>query len=238
MRAQAFTLLEMLVALAVFAVIGVMASQILASMVDLATATKTRSEQFADLQRAIFIVGRDVEQLAQRTVRDEEGETLDAVLVGDGLLLELTRHGWQNPVDAARSEVQRVAYALNDDELVRLYWPVLDRAPDTVPVAQRLLQDVRDAEFIVHDDLEGEHASWPKAAAEDADEEDRPGQLAGIELRLSHGVYGRIERLWLTTGASDFLHRRGDNGAEPGTGADGGGPDGQGDAGPRREEER
>jgi general secretion pathway protein J len=208
MRSRAFTLLEMLVALAVFAVIGVMASQILASMVDLAAATKTRSEQFADLQRAIFIVGRDVEQLTQRGVRDEDGETLDAVLVGDGLLVELTRHGWRNATGAARSEVQRVAYALAGDDLVRLYWPVLDRAPDTVPVAQRLLGGVRDAQFIVHDDLEQQHAFWPADAAE-GEEEEPAGQLAGIELRLQHGVYGRIEKLWLTAGTADFLHKEG-----------------------------
>ncbi len=48
----------------------------------------------------------------------------------NGFLLEFTRFGWKNLLLSTRSNLQRVAYAFEENELVRYYWPVLDRAPD------------------------------------------------------------------------------------------------------------
>lgn len=188
---RAFTLLEMLVALAVFAAIGVMATRILAGMVDIAENTRSRADAFSDLQRALAIVQRDVEQLAHRPVRDELGDELGAATLGDGSLLELTRHGWQNPLAAARSEMQRVAYVVERDRLVRLFWEVLDRAPTSEAHVQTLLEDVRDVEFIAHDDNGETHRFWPRM------NDDGSRQLAAIAIDLEVENYGRIERLWL-----------------------------------------
>ena len=188
---RAFTLLEMLVALAVFAAIGVMATRILAGMVDIAENTRSRGDAFSDLQRALAIVQRDIEQLAHRPVRDELGDELGAATLGDGSLLELTRHGWQNPLAAARSEMQRVAYVVERDRLIRLFWEVLDRAPTSEAHVQTLLEDVRDVEFIAHDDNGETHRFWPRM------NDDGSRQLAAIGLELEVENYGRIERLWL-----------------------------------------
>lgn len=187
---RAFTLLEMLVALAVFAAIGVMSSRILSGMVDLAETTRVRGDEFSDLQRAMAIVQRDVEQLAHRSVRDELGDPLAPAVVGSDALLELTRLGWQNPLAAARSEMQRVAYVVEEDRLVRLFWQVLDRAPTSEPVAQTLLDSVGDVEFVAHDDNGETHRFWPQM-------NDDTAGLAAIALSLETTTYGRIERLWL-----------------------------------------
>ena len=189
--ARAFTLLEMLVALAVFAAIGVMATRILAGMVDIAENTRTRGDAFSDLQRALAIVQRDVEQLAHRSVRDELGDELEAATLGSGSLLELTRHGWQNPLAAARSELQRVAYVVEQDRLIRLFWEVLDRAPTSEAHVQTLLENVRDVEFVAHDDNGETHRFWPRM------NDDGSRQLAAIGLELEVETYGRIERLWM-----------------------------------------
>ena len=188
---RAFTLLEVLVALAVFAAIGVMSSRILSGMVDVAETMHSRSDSFADLQRALFIVQRDVEQLVHRSVRDELGDARAAASVGDGSLLEITRLGWQNPLAAARSELQRVAYVFEDGRLIRLFWDVLDRAPSSEPVAQALLAEVDEAEFVAYDDRGQEHRFWPRSSI------DTKQQLAAIGLRLDTATYGRIERLLL-----------------------------------------
>ena len=187
---RAFTLLEMLVALAVFAAIGVMSSRILSGMVDLAENTRVRGDAFSDLQRAMAIVQRDVEQLAHRSVRDEHGDPLAPAVVGSDALLELTRLGWQNPLAAARSEMQRVAYVVEEDRLVRLFWQVLDRAPTSEPVAQTLLGNIGDVEFVAHDNTGETHRFWPQM-------NDDAAGLAAIALSLETTNYGRIERLWL-----------------------------------------
>ena len=107
MRAhRAFTLLEMLIALGVFAIIGVLSSRILLGMVDVSSATADHSATLAELQRAVSVVERDVEQLVRRSVRDEHGDPRDAVAVDDQALLELTRRGLAEP---ARCAARRAA---------------------------------------------------------------------------------------------------------------------------------
>ncbi len=199
-----FTLLEMLVALMVFAVIGVMSSRILAGLVDVSEVTRFRSDELADVQRAMYIIERDIEQLTRRTVRDESGQPLLAVTMGEARLLELTRLGWQNPLGAPRSELQRVAYMLEDGRLMRLFWPVLDRATDTQPVTQELLRGVLEAAFTARDDGDKEYRIWPTPAAGDSEER----HLNAVQLRLHLETYGRIERLWLVPPGAGFLNRR------------------------------
>ena len=189
-----FTLLEIVVALAVFAVIGVLASRILTSMIDVNEGTRSRGDALFEVQRAMSLIERDIEQLTDRTVRDVMGDRLPAVLLGDNTLIEFTRLGWQNPLGEPRSEAQRVAYAFRDDTLLRLFWPVLDRAPDTQPLSQTLLTDVRSAEFIAHDFKGDDHRFWPRAG--EVDPTAGP-LLAAIEMRLDVVPYGRIERLWV-----------------------------------------
>lgn len=204
-KRRGFTLLEILVALAVFSVIGVLASRILFGMTDVADTTETHGNALAELQRALYVIERDVEQLAHRSVRDAFGQPVAAVSLGHGSLIELTRHGWQNPLAEPRTELQRVAYMHQDDTLVRVFWPVLDRAPNTEPVIQVLLTSVFEVAFVARDDSGHEHRHWPPPLASD-DEAKR--YLAAIELRLGLDAFGWIERLWLVALPADFLEQR------------------------------
>lgn len=201
---RAFTLLEMMVALAIFAVIGVMSSRILAGVVELSDVVASRGEALGELQRAIAIVERDIEQGTRRSVRDGWGNAIHAIVAGDEYLLELTRLGWQNPLAEPRSELQRVAYALRDDALLRLYWPVLDRAPETEPVIQVLLTGLEGASFVLHDSGGEEHRHWPQPPRRDGE----LGHVAAIALELDSATFGRIERLWMLPGLAGELNYR------------------------------
>lgn len=194
-----FTLMEMMSALAIFGVIGLMATQILTGTIRLGETTRDRGESLSDVQRAMDIIGRDIMQLTRRTVQDELGESTEQVVVSGASLLELTRLGWQNPLAKPRGEIQRVAYVHRDDTLIRLFWPVLDRAPGSEPIPQILLKGVAEASFGVHDDQGEEHGFWPLVDAED---ETAP-ELAAVAMALRLERYGHIERLWpVAPGAS------------------------------------
>lgn len=197
----------MLVALAVFGVIGVMAARILAGMVEVGDFTRERGAVLADVQRAFGIIARDIEQLIHRPVRDDLGDSLPACAVGTaGALAEFTRAGWQNPLEYGRSELQRVAYTHEGEELVRTFWPVLDRSPATRPVRQVLLTGVRQADFVALDSVGDEHGFWPLASGqgERGGQDEQGGQektLAALELRLRFERHGTVERLWVTPAA-------------------------------------
>ena len=98
-----------------------------------------------------------------------------------------------------------MAYRFEEGRLVRLFWPVLDRAPDTEPIAQILLADVLEATFVAHDTDGGEHSYWPLSAPAEEGASHHP--LAAIELRLRLATFGRLERLWLVPTAADFSDR-------------------------------
>ena len=211
-KQAAFTLMEMMTALAVFGVIGLMATQILTGTIQLGEATRVRGEALSDLQRAIDIIGRDVMQLSRRTVRDELGDSKDPVTIADTSLIELTRLGWQNPLGRPRSTVQRVAYVHRDDALVRLFWPVLDRAGGSRPIPQVLLKGVAGASFAAHDDQGEEHGFWPLLPSDD---EVAP-ELAAVGLALRLERYGRIERLWLVPPGAAHLTNTSNPEEQPG----------------------
>lgn len=170
-----FTLLEVLIAVAITALIGVGATQLLANIIDSRRTVEIRSEQLASLQRLDMTLSRDIEQYINRGIRDEFGEHQAALLLNSGLYnLEFTRAGWRNSplAEQPRSELQRVAYKLENihsdaceiarerlqswgeqelkgDCLVRYFWPVLDRANRIEPVAQMLLEQVDGLEIEV-----------------------------------------------------------------------------------------
>jgi general secretion pathway protein J len=142
---KGFTLLEVLVALSIFAVIGMGTNQLLRTVIDTRDATESRTGQLKDLQRAVGLVNRDLSQITNRPIRNEYGDQIPALQIGYGLYdIEFTRLGWRNPTALPRSNVQRVAYKLNEGELERHYWLILDRAEDSEPRVQKILSGVED----------------------------------------------------------------------------------------------
>ena len=144
-RAQGFTLIEVLVSLAVFGVLTIMAYATLTQTLANADLLGTRMDRLQALQRTIRLLDSDLAQAAPRAVRDPLGESYDPALqtrLGAEFSLELTRGGWSNPAGLPRGTLQRSAYRIEDGELVRYHWNVLDRTVSNEPIATVLLDDV------------------------------------------------------------------------------------------------
>ena len=71
---KGFTLLEVLIAVSITAMIGVASTQLLSNVIDSKQASEVRSEQLVSLQRFNMVVSRDIEQLINRSIRDEYGD--------------------------------------------------------------------------------------------------------------------------------------------------------------------
>ena len=146
-KSQGFTLLELLVSMSIFATLGLGAYQMLQTVADSHERVRSSADAFTRLNLAYSIIQRDFNQFAPRVVRDEYGEVLPTIdFENEDYIIEFTRRGWRNPAGRQRSRLQRVAYSLDFEEetLTRHFWEVLDRAEDSEPVSQLLLEGVTD----------------------------------------------------------------------------------------------
>ena len=189
---KGFTLMEILVALFIFAVVGMISAQLLSRTLSAYEVLEDRGDRLAQIHRAMFVVQRDMLQYQDRGIRTASGDSFPALMIGDEGSLEMTRGGWRNPLQRPRSGLQRVAYRLQGEDLVRAYWPALDRLGGEEPLTQTILEDVDDLEFFVIDVQGDEHKIWPPAPVTDG----TPAQLSGIILRISMSPIGIVERVW------------------------------------------
>lgn len=143
-KQSGFTLLELLVALSVFAVMSVMIFGGLREVLDVRSATDRYTSRLTELQIAFMHFSRDARQLANRSIRGEYGDSLSALQSSDigQYKIELTRAGYPNPANLNRSELLRIAYGVEDNQLYRYRWNVLDRAEDSKPTKTLMLQDI------------------------------------------------------------------------------------------------
>ena len=205
-RQSGFTLLELLVSMGIFALMAAMAYGGLNVIIKERQITEEHAARLAQLQSSFLWLGRDIEQTVNRSIRDEYGDSqlaLSGAEVGR-FQLEFTRGGWRNPVGRARSNLQRVAYSVRENQLIRSYWNVLDRAQDSKPLETVLLDGVNRMElrFLSSNKSSGQSKqewgdSWPSNAL-GAQPSDNP-PLA-VEVILETEAEGRITRLFRVPG--------------------------------------
>ena len=159
-RTGGFTLLEIVIAIAIFAVIGIGASTLLKQVVDGNELSQARFAELEKLQRAMLIIERDLLQAVARPMRIE-GDSDGTVMTG-GVMSEsdadgiaFVRTGWHNPqFMLPRSHLQTVAYRLRDNNLERVYSNFVDNVIGYEPKVRVLLEGVEDlsVEFFVKAD--------------------------------------------------------------------------------------
>jgi general secretion pathway protein J len=192
-----FTLLELLVAVAVFAILSAMAYGGLRNVIDNSQQTESAMERLQQVQMTMLKISRDFTQLSQRNIRDEYGNTSNYIMTGQGddVFIEFSRGGRRNPAELLRSHLQRVAYKLEENRLSRLHWPHLDRTQEMEPYESVLLDDVENAGVRFLDSTNEWHNEWPPLSA--------TGQATGtamvlsaIEFRLELKDWGELVRLF------------------------------------------
>lgn len=194
-----FTLLELLVAMGIFAIIGAMALGGLNAVVGQESQARAQTQRLATLQRAMRLLAADLGSAQPRFVRDELGTSGELPLIADGrggYLIRLTRGGWPNPAKLPhRGTLQRVQYRLEDGKLIREYWPALDRVLGQEPRSEELLSGVRDVKMLFYDAEQGAgewQQQWPPLRKSDTKSGTRP---RAIEVTLELDDWGTIERL-------------------------------------------
>ena len=198
-RASGFTLIELLVALVIFGIFAVLAYAGLGRLLDNRGRLNEEQRVWQDLSQVFLRISDDVAHARPRGVRDVSGLVSLPAFVGRPFdsralaepSLELTRGGELNYGSGAQSDLRRVAYRLKEGRLVRLTWPVLDRAPVSVPLEAPLLADVETFELRFVGATGDPVDTWPTATSG----LDVPPRAMEVTLAVK-GV-GRFKRLFL-----------------------------------------
>lgn len=204
-RSNGFTLLELLIALSIFSLVSVMAFVGFRSVQDTTAQVEQVTEELSALQLAFLVLGRDMQQAISRSVRDDFGDVQPALTgssSGFGNMLEFTRTGWMNPIGQQRSVMQRVAYGLKEDNLVRISWPMLDRVQGAAPRESVLLKNVESFALRFLNVEQQWVSEWPPLVLP----EDQPPALPqAVEVAMEVEGWGKLVRLFPLVGSKVTL---------------------------------
>ena len=159
---KGFTLIEILLSLMIFAMLGMATYSVINSSIKGNEAVTAQNKTLTALQRAFTILESDITQLAQRQIRIDGEQPVKAyfrsgeyMFDSDGIGFGFVRDGWTNPqMILPRSELQAVAYRLKEQKLQRLYFNYVDNEMGAEPRVQDLLMGVESIilEYSVNDD--------------------------------------------------------------------------------------
>jgi general secretion pathway protein J len=164
-RINGFTLLEMVVAVAIFAVMGGIAYGGLNQTIKTGNQVSESNLRLSELQFALSYFSRDWLQVSSRKIRNQYGDEESNIVITDNSV-SFTRSGWDNLLQRKRSDLQRVQYLVIDDNLIRRHWLSLDQGIGEEAFDSVILHHVKSLEIRLIDASDKEVESWPDQSAE------------------------------------------------------------------------
>lgn len=158
-RQQGFTLLEVLIAMAIFSLLGVACYQLLERITHIDDRIHQHERQLRHLQRALGIFERDLTQAIAYPV---DGSSARQALIGEPEQIQLVRGGWGNPLQQPRNNLLLVSYRWSGGQWLRQY-----RSHEADPAlagnaAQQTLLDGVRLKHLSYIDAQGQdHPNWP-----------------------------------------------------------------------------
>lgn len=144
---KAYTLIEIMIALAVFAVLATITSTAMYHAFNTRARVNVQADKLNALQLALALIARDTSQVVERGVRGNEMHVFPA-FVGKESYLEFTRSGFVNPDNTEqRSTLKRVAYSCKGGSLSRRSWETLDSPLRDVSHDKLLLTNLDECSF-------------------------------------------------------------------------------------------
>ena len=192
---KGFTLIEVFVALTVFGVMAMLAYMSLGQTLSNADMLNERMDRLQAIQRTVSYLSTELLQAVPRPIRVELGDAPVPALqssFGSEFALQLTHGGWPNPAGVPRSTMQRTAYRIEDGELIRYHWNVLDRTVNNTPLATIMLEDVESLTFRFLQPTNEWTDQWPPLSAQGVPNTSLP---RAVEIVLTLADEGEINRL-------------------------------------------
>ncbi|WP_428683054.1 type II secretion system minor pseudopilin GspJ [Sphingopyxis sp.] len=187
---RGFTLVEMLVALSIFAMIAAMGVGLLRSSVDTQDAVQQRLKGMSGLNRVRAVMANDLAQAVPRATRGPSGENVPAFL-GSSTGFAFVHAGAGTGDGSSRPDVERVGYALTGGEWRRATQPMLDGT--ALSDGDRLVAEVSAVSARYRDD----RGNWSETWTSD------PGDRLprAVEVRMTRTGRAPLTMLFLTAPA-------------------------------------
>ena len=135
---KGLTLIEMMVAIAIMAIIFVLTNQSLDSAIRAVDVTQSANKRLEQIDRFWFLLKQDLEYVVPYDLKTDQGQPLPPFVIdfGQELWLVLLRSGYPNPLGLPRTDMVRSAYKYNEDTISRLLW--LNPASNDVEFAREI----------------------------------------------------------------------------------------------------
>jgi general secretion pathway protein J len=206
MRRTGFTLIEVVIAIFIAAIMFAIGYRTLNQALIEREALTTSQARITEIQRGVRVVAQDFAQITARAARDMQGNgELQAAISAtgrDNTLLTFSRTGWSNPAGLPRPAEQRVRYRFIDGSLVREHWLSVDPALNAEPRQRIVLTRVKSVEVRFLDPVSREwRDDWPPLVATgpvgpmQVDDVLLPRPMA-IEVTIVFEDWGRVKRIF------------------------------------------
>jgi general secretion pathway protein J len=204
MRARGFTLIEVVIAMFIAAIMFAIGYGAINQALRDRDALNVSQQRVTEIQKGMRIVAQDFAQTIDRAARDTSGSgQLMPAMFADGssdVIVTFTRAGWSNPAGIQRPAEERVRYRFLDGTLIREHWLSVDPALNTQPRQRTLLTKVKSVEIRFLDPVSRQwRTDWQAGAS---------GQVApnavsllvtrplAIEFTVVFEDWGRVQRLF------------------------------------------
>ena len=198
-----FTLVEIMVAMAIMALIGVGALSVLNTATNASDNIRNDGNRLNNVQRAFMFISNDMQQLTLRQVRDEYGEKLASMKSDQQAstpFIRFTRLGRRNPARLPRSNLEHLIYTVEDKILYRTSYTYADGMSADAGLKRPILKSVDDMKMTFFDG-ETWHEYWP--LAELGFDEIAVSLPVAVKMKLILSDYGEIERIYAISDRPD-----------------------------------
>lgn len=192
---QGFTLIEILIALTVFAILATITSSTLYYAFTARTRVNEQADRLNTLQLAVSIIQQDISQIIERPIRGNEMRLFPA-FVGQPQYLEFTRDGVINPGSIEkRSNLKRIALVCQDNKLLRRTWASLDPLDRNIDEDRELINNLSGCNFnYLNQNLQVLTEWHEQAVSQNQRQEPLP---KAIQLNLKLNDWGKFNLLFI-----------------------------------------
>tara|TARA_R110002126_G_scaffold273866_1_gene418750 strand:+ start:295501 stop:296106 length:606 start_codon:yes stop_codon:yes gene_type:complete len=191
---KGYTLIEVIIALAIFAILGTISVGLLGRSFDTSARLKAKIDPLAELQLAVARMDRDIAQIVERGSSSFVGQTNYAEFVRGGLVIP--------DESEVKSTLKRVALLCGGDaELIRKTWTRVDPLNPDDFQEQALMHHIESCEFSYLDKDSTWVSEWPMAPTEESTDKPPPFPRA-IKLNLTLKNFGSIPLLFVIPGGA------------------------------------